>query len=282
MKNKKIMITVLFLFALGGRINSYTTDYFDYIIGVGDVIKFDFIKPRYLSQIYTVDNKGLIKISPTVKIKVQNKTLKQLKSDMTEYYSKTLHNPELDILLLKSYKTEQTSQNNEFNDKLESIKESFLNRDYSAALQNAKQLIDIIETVNSRDNQVQNTTKFDLEFSELKYSLTKKNKLKIYEISGKLKNNINKKINWVKAKITFINNSGKPESTKDHYIVKDIPIYQMQIIPFEIKGMSPYTTEKINVEIFDYVVMTETEENNQEPNAKISNQQKRRKNERSH
>jgi len=56
----------------------------------------------------------------------------------------------------------------------------------------------------------------------------------------------------------------------------------MQIIPFEIKGMSPYTTEKINVEIFDYVVMTETEENNQEPNAKISNQQKRRKNERSH
>lgn len=231
--------------------------YLDYIIGEGDVIKIDFTSPRYLSQTLTVDNKGSVKLSLLGKLKVSGKTLKQLSEELESFYSKSLKNPDIEVKLVKSYKSEQVAQNNDFQEKLDLIKDYYLNREYSSALKETKNLMDFIKQVNDRDNQARDIPKSDLEISELKTKLIKKDSLNLYEISGKLRNNVNIKYNWVKSRITFYSRKNKIESVKDHYLVKEKPIYQAQIIPFEIKGVAPNSAESVELELFDYSTFTE-------------------------
>ena len=233
----------------------------DYIIGEGDIIKVEFTSPRFLSQTLTVDNKGYVKLSMLGKIKVSNKTLKQLSTELETLYSKSLKKADIEVALVKSYKSEQMVQNSDFQNKLDTIKEFYFSRDYQNALKETKSLLDLIKAVNDRDNQVRDIPKNDLEFLEVKTRLTKKETMKFFDISGKLRNNVNTRFNWIKVRISFYDADNKVESVKDHYIVKDKPIYQTQIIPFEIKGVAPVSAERAELELYDYLIDTGDNEN---------------------
>ena len=94
------------------------TDVITYSVGFGDIIKIDFIGARYMTAEHIVKNNGTINLPVFGDYYIVNKTLPYIEEELTKLYSKRLHNPQIKVFLVKSYKTEQTLQNNNFLEKL--------------------------------------------------------------------------------------------------------------------------------------------------------------------
>ncbi len=225
----------------------------EYIIGLGDVVRIDFVGARYMTANFTIDNNGFISLPKYGKYYIENKSINVAENELTKLYLKSLVNPEIKVFLIKSYKDEQNGQNKEFTDKLEIIKTHYLSRDYEKTINETRNLLDLLMKINNRDNKVKGVPKLNLEISDFSFNFSGE-KNNIYEVKGKLKNNSNNKHNWVKSKLKFISESGKILNVKEYYLVKDLPIHETQIISIESKGIAPQDAAKIEIEITDYMI----------------------------
>lgn len=245
---KKIIVIVFLLIVFAGvQLNA---DEYGYVFGSGDVVKIDFIGARYMTATYTIDNYGEIKLPAFGKYKIAQKSIEFVKNELTALYKKQLQNPEIDVILVKSYKTEQSEQNRIFLEKIETVKHIYFLRDYAAAINETLNLLNIIVKTSGRDSDVFGAPAFDLEILNFNFSI----KNNMYEITGKLRNNASIKYNWVKCKFEFLSAAGKTLAEREHYIVRDIPVYQTQIVPFEFKGFAHKEAVSIKMKIIDYLI----------------------------
>lgn len=250
MTKKFFSFIFLFMFFCG---QAYCLNDTGYIIGMGDVIKIDFIGARYMTSNFTVDNNGFISIPKYGKYYIENKSVYSAQNELSKIYVKSLVNPEIEIFLVKSYKDEQNEQNKDFANKLDIIKNHYLARNYKETIDETRNLLDLLTKINERDYKVKSTPKFNIEISDLSYSFSGDTN-NIYELTGKLKNNSNVKYYWIKSKISFFSESGKLLNFKESYLVKDIPVSETQIIPFESKGAAPAEAVKLEIELTDYLI----------------------------
>jgi len=250
-RNYRILLIFSALIIFTANINLAADE--DYLIGVGDVVRIDFLGARYMTTNFTVDNNGFISIPVFGKYYINSKTLKFVELELTRLFEKNLNNPGISVSLIKSYKDEQLYQNRQVFDKLEDIKSFYLDRNYSQTITEIKNLLDIIVKISERDSEIRGTSKYELELTNCNYKLSGGIN-NIYEIVGKLRNNVSTPFIWVKLKITFISVSNKILSVRENFIIKDAPIYQTQIVPFEFKGIAPIDAVKIEMSISDYLI----------------------------
>ena len=171
-KNNFSKILILFFlsfFILSSASENLADD--EYFFGPGDIVKIDFLAVRYMTATYTIDNYGEIILPVFGKYKIANKSINFVKNELIKMYSGHLKNPEIEVILVKSYKSEQSEQNRVFLEKLETIKHNYFLRNYESVVSETLKLLDFIVDTTKRDKQVFGGKSLELEILDFDYSL---------------------------------------------------------------------------------------------------------------
>lgn len=228
----------------------------NYVIGKGDILKIQFIRPQYKELLVTVSNDGYIESKIFSRTKAEGLTVSELKLNILKDLNERFIKPEITVKILISQKIEQNKFYNDFKSNLLIAEEYFNSMKYEESIQSLRAAIDLIM---NKLKQLYPDKYGDkilfLQLRKVNYFFQGQNPYRIYIVEGEVVNHTDNSYNWVKLKINFLNKDKKIVNIVERYIISDEVIKPMEARKFEIKGALNSEAEDINYAIVDYILV---------------------------